>query len=371
MPAGLDRLRRRAAARVRLPRRRAVPRPAGARLRQRHQRRRDRRPTSRRSRAVISAFRKPRYVIQKVVGGVSSDWQWYTRVRRARAAAAEPRRAGPHAARARAARRRQPGRLRRARAGAATSLIAGLSLCQDYLAQVRAGRIACRPAIAARRGARRHVHRRLARARRRDRLRDRLRRPTSRTWTSGLWRGDLPAHAAPGRARASASSGSSSRRGRTSRCSSCRRAGSSAIWAGDVAAPDAEAMRAALVPAPPLDAHNALATTLSEELGVAPDLLARPELTEPLLFGPMLPPRYRFDGPGAQPEAPRALRRAARRVPARAGRPGRRRGAAPVRPRRGRRSHHSRLPIPLTAALPRMISSATPIARTTMPAMTT
>src|ERR1700759_2289951 len=27
---------------------------------------------------VVSAFRKPRYVIQKVVDGVSSDWQWYT-----------------------------------------------------------------------------------------------------------------------------------------------------------------------------------------------------------------------------------------------------------------------------------------------------
>src|SRR4051812_33148835 len=27
---------------------------------------------------VTSAFRKPRYVIQKVVDGVSSDWQWYT-----------------------------------------------------------------------------------------------------------------------------------------------------------------------------------------------------------------------------------------------------------------------------------------------------
>src|SRR5437660_1285428 len=27
---------------------------------------------------VISAFRKSRYVIQKVVDGVSSDWQWYS-----------------------------------------------------------------------------------------------------------------------------------------------------------------------------------------------------------------------------------------------------------------------------------------------------
>jgi cation diffusion facilitator CzcD-associated flavoprotein CzcO len=28
--------------------------------------------------SVVSAFRKPRYVIRKVVDGVSSDWQWYT-----------------------------------------------------------------------------------------------------------------------------------------------------------------------------------------------------------------------------------------------------------------------------------------------------
>ena len=46
-----------------------------------------------------------------------------------------------------------------------------------------------------------------------------------------------------------------------------------------------------------------LAITLAEELGVAPDLLARPELTEALLFGPLLPPRYRFDGPGARADA--------------------------------------------------------------------
>jgi dimethylaniline monooxygenase (N-oxide forming) len=56
-------------------------------------------------------------------------------------------------------------------------------------------------------------------------------------------------------------------------------------------------------PRPPLDPHNALATTLADELGVAPDLLSRPELTEALLFGPLLPPRYRLDGPGALPDA--------------------------------------------------------------------
>jgi dimethylaniline monooxygenase (N-oxide forming) len=77
-----------------------------------------------------------------------------------------------------------------------------------------------------------------------------------------------------------------------------------AIWAGDVAPPEEAHMRLTIAePRPPLDAHNALATTLADELGVAPDLCSRPELTEALLFGPLLPPRYRFDGPGASRDA--------------------------------------------------------------------
>jgi len=76
------------------------------------------------------------------------------------------------------------------------------------------------------------------------------------------------------------------------------------IWAGDVVPPVDAVMRRALAePAPAIEAHNALAATLAEQAGVAPELLARPDLAEPLLFGPMLPPRYRLDGPGAQPEA--------------------------------------------------------------------
>jgi hypothetical protein len=76
------------------------------------------------------------------------------------------------------------------------------------------------------------------------------------------------------------------------------------VWSGDLAPPDDAALRRALAePAPPLEAHNALAATLAELAGVEPDLEARPELAEPLLFGPMLPPRYRLDGPGAQAQA--------------------------------------------------------------------
>lgn len=77
-----------------------------------------------------------------------------------------------------------------------------------------------------------------------------------------------------------------------------------ALWAGDVCPPDQAAMRQALREAPPpLEVHNVFATALAQELGVAPALLARPELTEPLLFGPLLPPRYRLDGPGARADA--------------------------------------------------------------------
>jgi cation diffusion facilitator CzcD-associated flavoprotein CzcO len=100
---------------------------------------------------VISAFRKPRYVIQKVVDGVSSDWQWYTLF-----GALE--------------RRRLPGdewsRRQRERietvAGNPTDFgapapdpdvrAAGVSLCQDYLAQVRDGSVVCRPGIASAHG---------------------------------------------------------------------------------------------------------------------------------------------------------------------------------------------------------------------------
>ena len=98
--------------------------------------------------AVVSAFRKPRYVIQKVVDGVSSDWQWYT------AFGALERRLLSREELSRTLRERV---LRVAGNPAAFGapephgdiLTAGLSLCQDYLAQVADGSIVCRPAIAA------------------------------------------------------------------------------------------------------------------------------------------------------------------------------------------------------------------------------
>ena len=99
--------------------------------------------------AVVSAFRKPRYVIQKVVDGVSSDWQWYT------AFGALQRRLLPREELSRTLRERVV-----AVAGEPASFgapapdpdvrVAGLSLCQEYLTQVRDGDVVCRPAIAGR-----------------------------------------------------------------------------------------------------------------------------------------------------------------------------------------------------------------------------
>ena len=71
-----------------------------------------------------------------------------------------------------------------------------------------------------------------------------------------------------------------------------------AVGSGEVALPDEPLMRRVLAqPRPPLDPHNALVLTLSEELGVAPEPADWDELCEPLLFGPMLPPRYRLSEP--------------------------------------------------------------------------
>ena len=67
--------------------------------------------------------------------------------------------------------------------------------------------------------------------------------------------------------------------------------------------PGGPAMRRLTAEPPPLDAHNALALTLSESLGVAPDPADWPRPCEPPLFGPVLPPRYRLSGPGGQPGA--------------------------------------------------------------------
>ena len=184
--------------------------------------------------------------------------------------------------------------------------VAGLSLCQDYLAQVRDGSIVCRPAIASIEGRTVTFADGSTADRRRDRLRDRLRRrhpvPEPRRPAACSERDlalyqrtfhpDLPGLGVIGQFLA---------QGPYFPLLELQARWIAAVWSGEVALPGRRPSCGSAIaqPRPPLDAHNALALTLSEELGVAPEPIDWPELCEPLLFGPMLPPRYRLSGPGA------------------------------------------------------------------------
>ncbi len=252
---------------------------------------------------VASAFRKPRYVIQKVVDGVSSDWQWYTLF-----GALERRFLTTEQWS-----QRQRERILRVAGNPADFgapapdrdlRTAGLSLCQAYLAQVREGAIRCCPAITAVEG---HD---IAFA---DGSTDAFEAIICATGYDleipylepGLWstidngfglyqrtlHPDLPRLGIIGQFLA---------QGPYWPLLELQARWIIASWTGDVTLPDKPTMRATIAKGqPPLDAHNALALTLAEELGVAPNPASWPELSEALTFGPLLPPRYRLSGPGA------------------------------------------------------------------------
>lgn len=259
--------------------------------------------------SVISAYRKPRYVLQKVVAGVASDWQWYTHthIGALRRAAMPP---------------DDYGRMLRERVvrvagdpadfGAPAPdndiMVAGHSLCQHYLEQVRAGDIVCRPGIAGVDG--RSVI-----------FVDGTREPVDAIicatgyelaipyLSKQIWSilgDDLRLHHRtlhpdlPGLAIV----GQFALQGPYLPLLELQARWIIGTWSGQTPPPNESAMRASLAaPAPAMDSHNVLAVILADAAGVAPDLRARPELAEALLFGPMLPPRYRLDGQGALPDA--------------------------------------------------------------------
>jgi cation diffusion facilitator CzcD-associated flavoprotein CzcO len=260
---------------------------------------------------TISACRKPRYVIQKVVDGVSSDWQWYTQF---------------GALERRLLSRDELGRRLRERvlrvAGApsdfgapapdADILEAGISLCQDYLTRVADDRIVCRPAIASVDA-------------RRVTFTDGTAATVDAIVSATGYDVDVPYLDAPLR-RLLGPGLSLYRRTLHPDITGLGVVGQFhlqgpyfpilelqarwivSLWSGEVAPPDPAKMRQAMTePTPELEVHNVFAAALADELGVTPDLAARPELAESLLFGPMLPPRYRLDGPGAQPGAAAAF----------------------------------------------------------------
>ena len=261
---------------------------------------------------VVSAYRKPRYILQKNVAGVSSDWQWYTHIGALRRAAMSP---------------SSYGALLRERvlnvagnpadfgapAPDADFLVAGHSLSQDYLRQVRAGTIACRPAIVEARGDQVTFA---------DGSRDSVDAIVCATGygldipylSPQLWsvlgsdlrlhhrtmHPDLPFFGVVGEFNL---------QGPYFPLLELQARWIVGAWSGDGPELHVGAARVSVAsPAPATDSHNVLAVALAEAAGVAPDVRARDDLTEPLLFGPMLPPRYRLDGPRARADAAATLR---------------------------------------------------------------
>jgi thioredoxin reductase len=261
---------------------------------------------------VVSAFRKSRYVIQKVVDGVSSDWQWYTHF-----GALERRGLAPAEW---AARQRErivrfagdPGDWGAPRPDPDLR-VAGVSLCQGFLAQVRDGSITCRPGVASAVG-------------------------TEVSFTDGTtaraeamicatgYELDLPYLADDVRATLGAPDlalyhrtfhpdlpglgviGQFLLQGPFFPLLELQARWIAAVWSGAATLPGREAMRSEIArPRPPVDSHNALALLLAEALGAAPDPAEWPGLAEALVFGPLLPPRHRLVGPGARPDAATAF----------------------------------------------------------------
>jgi len=261
---------------------------------------------------AISAYRKPRYVLQKNVAGVSSDWQWYTHIGALRRAAMAP---SSYGALLRERVLRVAGNP--ADFGApepsADFLVAGHSLCQDYLGQVRAGTIVCKPAIVEARGD--QVTFADGSSEQVDAIvcatGYRLDIPylASEVWSVlgpdlrlylRTLHPDLPLFGVVGEF---------ALQGPYFPLLELQARWIVGAWSGDGPELDDGAARAGIAaPAPAIDSHNVLAIALADAAGVAPDVRARPDLAEPLLFGPMLPPRYRLNGPGARADAASTFR---------------------------------------------------------------
>lgn len=257
--------------------------------------------------SVVSAYRKPRYVLQKRVDGVPSDWQWYTQIGALRRATMPPSAYG-NLLRDRVLRVAGNPADFGAPEPDADFLVAGHSLGQHYLAQVQAGEIICRPAIVSAVGD--HVTFADGSSESIDAIvcatGYRLDIPflPRELWSvlgpdlrlhHRTMHPDLPGFGVIGQF---------ALQGPYFPLLELQARWIVNTWSGAAPARDDRAARASVAsPTPAIESHNVLAIALAEAAGVAPDVRAHPDLAEALLFGPMLPPRYRLDGPGSHPDA--------------------------------------------------------------------
>ena len=267
---------------------------------------------------VISACRRPRYVLQKVVRGIPTDWRWFNRffgAARRCAASRAGRRRDPRG-RARRGRRSRPLRGARGRSASAAEAVdePGVPRLRGRGADRRAGRGGV------------------------DRGPDRvLRRRTAAEIDAVIcatgYDLDLP-YLSPDIRRALGEDrthldlylrtlhpelpglallGQFLLIGPQIPTVELQARWVAALWSGALAAPATERMRAgidehrATREAMPFDMYPQLAAMLAAELGAEPDVSKYPELAQGLLFGPLAPARWLLEGPGARPEAARLL----------------------------------------------------------------
>jgi dimethylaniline monooxygenase (N-oxide forming) len=256
---------------------------------------------------VVSAFRKPRYILQKVVDDVPSDWQWYSHFTALQRSRLPP---ATFSAQLRARVLRVAGNP--VDFGALEPdedlAVAGHSLAQNYLRQVADGHISCRPSITSVDGCR------VAFADGSSKEFDvvvsatgyELDLPFLSDEVRSLLGPDLVLyqHTLPAALPTLGFVGQFSAQGPYFPLLELQARWIVAIWSGEVEAPGEQLMRSVGARTrPTVVPHDALALALEGEMGITPDLRARPELAEALLFGPLLPARHRLDGPGAMPDA--------------------------------------------------------------------
>jgi dimethylaniline monooxygenase (N-oxide forming) len=270
---------------------------------------------------VISAQRRPRYIIQKVVRGLPTDWRWFTRFSGLLAGALPPEEVEAGMRAAVFAEAGDP-----ARYGGLPvdpSMHPKLSMNQEFLAYVAEGRIDVRPAVESIDGS--TVRFADGSAAEVDAvicatgydldvsfLSEDVRRIVQaddthldlylRTFHPGL----------PGLAFV----GQFLLIGPQFPTVELQARWVAGAWSGTVALPSEQRMWAGIDEhrvareMMAFDMYPALSAALADELGVEPSPASHPELAEGLLFGPLAPARWRLDGPGARPEAGALLRAA-------------------------------------------------------------
>ena len=267
---------------------------------------------------VISACRHPRYVLQKVVRGIPTDWRWFNRFSGLLGAALPPERVAAGIRDGALAEAGDPARY----GGLAVDPDAPpkLSMSQEYLAYVAEGRIAARGAVESFDG-------------RVVRFADGVETDVDAVICATGYDLDLPYMSAdvrrvlgddrthpdlylrtfnpelPGLALL----GQFLLIGPQLPTVELQARWVAAVWSGALAPPASERMHAGIAEhraaraEMPFDMYPQLAAMLAAELGVEPDIDRYPELAHGLLFGPLAPARWLLEGPGARPEAERLL----------------------------------------------------------------